>query len=129
LELFKGNKTLVVLYEGIIDKKKQGHFVILIPRAHSIEYFSSLGRPPTDELKTLHVNPDAFKNILGTNYTYNRKRLQSDRYNVNDCAFWVLARSILWKMKLADFQKLFTPRSFRSGDEILALMSLLLSKR
>ena len=128
-EMFKGNNTLVVLYEGMIDGKKQGHFVLLIPRAHSIEYFSSLGRAPSDEMKSLHENPTAFQRIIGKNYTYNRKKLQLDSYTVEDCAWWVLARAILWKMKLSDFQQLFHPRSIRSSDEMLSIMSILLANR
>ena len=56
-EVFKNITTLVVLYETKIDNKKEGHFVVLIPRAHSLEYFSSLGRSPTDEMNALHQNP------------------------------------------------------------------------
>jgi hypothetical protein len=113
----------------MIDGKKQGHFVLLIPRAHSIEYFSSLGRAPSDEMKSLHENPTAFQRIIGKNYTYNRKKLQLDSYNVEDCAWWVLARAILWKMKLSEFQQVFHPRSVRSSDEMLSIMSLLLANR
>ena len=128
-EIFKNNQTLAVLYEGIIDGKKQGHFVLLIPRAHSIEYFSSLGRSPTDEMNSLHQNTSVFKRLLGKNYTYNRKRLQLDSYNVEDCAWWVLARAILYKKKIADFNKMFQPRSIRSSDEMLSVMSLLIANR
>jgi hypothetical protein len=128
-DIFKGNNTIVVLYEGMIDGKKQGHFVLLIPRAHSIEYFSSLGRSPVDELKSLHENPTAFQRIMGKNYTYNRKKLQLNSYTVEDCAWWVLARAILWKLKLSDFQKLFHSRSIRSSDEMLSIMSILLANR
>lgn len=128
-KLFENLNSLIVLYEGMIDKKKQGHFICLIPRAHSIEYFSSLGRAPSDELNSLHEDPTAFKNLLGKNFTYNRKRLQIDRYNINDCAFWCIARASLWKLKISEFQRLFRPRSLTSSDEILSLMSLLTANR
>ena len=75
-DVFKNLSSLVVLYETKIDGKKQGHFICLLPRAHSIEYFSSLGRTPMDEMNALHVNPTVFRSILGKNYTYNRKKLQ-----------------------------------------------------
>jgi hypothetical protein len=126
-EIFKNNKTLAVLYEGVIDGKRQGHFVLLIPRAHSIEYFSSLGRSPADEINSLHENPTAFRELLGKNYTYNRKKLQVDSYTVSDCGFWVAARAILWKKKIGEFQKLFEPRCIKSSDEMLALTTLLLA--
>lgn len=128
-ELFKNLTSLVVLYETKIDNKKQGHFVVLIPRAHSLEYFSSLGRSPTDEMNALHQNPNVFRELLGKNYTYNRKKLQLDSYKVEDCGYWVLARAILHELKLPAFQRLFTPRSLRSSDEVLAVMSALLANR
>jgi hypothetical protein len=126
-DIFRGINSLVVLYEGRIDGRKQGHFVCLIPRAHSISYFSSLGRAPTDEMNAFHTDPTAFKRLLGKNYTYNRKKLQLNSYTVEDCGYWVLARAILVDMKLKDFQKLFGVRSFRSSDEVLANMVFLLA--
>ena len=128
-EVFKNITTLVVLYETKIDNKKEGHFVVLIPRAHSLEYFSSLGRSPTDEINALHQNPTVFRDLLGKNYTYNRKKLQLDSYKVEDCGFWCLARAILHELTLSAFQRLFTPRRLRSSDEVLAVMSALLANR
>ena len=129
VDIFKGIKALTVLYEGTIDGKKQGHYVCLIPRAHSIEYFSSLGRSPTDELNAFHEDNTVFAKLLGKNYTYNRRKMQLDSYSVDDCGYWCIARSILSHLKLAAFQKLFTPRSLKSSDEVLGLMSLLLANR
>ena len=127
--LFKNLTSLIVLYETKIDGRKQGHWICLIPRAHSLEYFSSLGRSPTDEMKALHQNATVFRELLGKNYTYNRKKLQLDSYKVEDCGFWCVARAILHELKLPAFQRLFTPRSLRSSDEILAVMSALLANR
>ena len=84
-EVFKNIDSLVVLYETKINNKKQGHYIVLLPRAHSISYFSSLGRSPTDEMSSLHQNPSVFKALLGKGYTYNRKKLQLQNYNVEDC--------------------------------------------
>ena len=127
--LFKNLDSLVVLYETTVNKKKQGHYIVLLPRAHSIEYFSSLGRSPTDELGSLHQKPDIFKTLLGKNFTYNRKKMQLQSYSVEDCGYWVVARCILHELKLPAFQRLFTPRALRSSDEILAVMSVLLANR
>ena len=127
--IFKNLTSLVVLYETKIDNKKQGHFVVLLPRAHSLEYFSSLGRSPTDEMNALHQNPTIFRELLGKQYTYNRKKLQLASYKVEDCGFWCLARAILHELKLPAFQRLFTPRALRSSDEVLAVMTGLLTNR
>jgi hypothetical protein len=126
-DIFRGINSLVVLYEGKIDGIKQGHYVCLIPRSHSIEYFSSLGRSPTDEMTAFHTDATVFKTILGKNYTYNRKKLQLQSYTVEDCGYWVLARCIMWKTKLAKFQQMFSPRTLRSSDEVLANMMFLLA--
>ena len=128
-DVFKNLNSLIVLYETKINNKKQGHYICLIPRAHSLEYFSSLGRSPTDEMNALHQNPTIFRELLGKNYIYNRKKLQLASYKVEDCGFWVLARSILHELKLSAFQRLFTPRALRSSDEVLAVMSALLANR
>ena len=127
--IFKGLRSLVVLYETKIQNKSQGHWVVLIPRAHSIEYFSSLGRSPTDEMHALHQDPTVFGRILGKNFTYNRAKLQLQSYNVDDCGYWALSRAILVDYKLGDFQKLFRGRTVRSSDEMMGLMTLLLANR
>ena len=127
--IFKGIRSLVVLYETNIDNKRQGHWVVLIPRAHSIEYFSSLGRSPSDEMHALHQDTTAFERILGKNFTYNRSKLQLQSYSVDDCGYWALARAILVELKLRDFQKLFRGRTIRSSDEMMGLMTLLLANR
>lgn len=127
--IFKGLRSIVVLYETKINGSRQGHWVVLIPRAHSIEYFSSLGRSPSDEMNALHQDKTAFDRILGKNFTYNRAKLQLQSYNVDDCGYWVLARAILVEFKLRDFQKLFRGRTIRSSDEMMGLMTLLLANR
>lgn len=127
--IFKGLRSIVVLYETKIDGKRQGHWVVLIPRAHSISYFSSLGRSPSDEMNALHQDTTAFNRILGKNFTYNRAKLQLQNYNVDDCGYWALARAILVEFKLRDFQKLFRGRTIRSSDEMMGLMTLLLANR
>lgn len=128
-EIFRNLNSLIILYESTIDNKRQGHFVCLIPRGHSISYFSSLGRSPTDEMNALHVTKNAIRRVLGSNFTYNRTKLQKNTYDVNDCGYWVLARAILFDTRLRDFQKLFRPRSIRSSDEMLSTMALLLANR
>ena len=62
--IFKRIRSLVVLYETKIDGKRVGHWVVLIPRAHSIEYFSSLGRSPSDEMNALHIDKTAVGSLV-----------------------------------------------------------------
>jgi hypothetical protein len=126
-EVLKNLDSLIVLYEGTINKKRAGHYVVLLPRAHHIEYFSSLARSPSDEMSAFHEDPGVFKRLLGKNFTYNRKKLQMNSYTLQDCGYWVLARAILHKLKIAQFQRLFKPLSLRSSDECLGMMSILVA--
>ena len=121
--IFGTKKCLIVLYEGKIDGKMQGHYVCLSKRHNRIEYFSSMGYNAQHELTILGLKgkKPAFERLLGKAYEVNRKRLQSDKYNVNDCAWWVLARVLLYKMSLREFQRFYLSKpSIQSPDDLLA---------
>lgn len=121
----KGTDALVVL----IPKKgsKVGHFIALLARPRFIEYFSSLGGSPDSELSKLGESHGIMKNILGNNFIYNSKPLQSGKYNINDCACWILARLYLKHLKLREFQTLFDREvHLRSSDDIVAMLCVLL---
>ena len=121
--LFKGGKPVIVL----IPRKgyDEGHFICLVPWKRSIEYFSSIGNSPQAELAMLDEPLGIMMDILGKNFTYNRVKLQSGKYNINDCAAFCLGRVILHKMKLRDFIGLFKKRVLRSADDVIAMMTLL----
>ena len=123
-EVFRGKRAVVVL----IPKKgtESGHFVVLLPRKHHIEYFSSLGRSPESELQALHEPLSVFRNLLGKDFIYNRTVLQSGKYSINSCGAWVLARVYLAKLKMREFVELFKrPVSLTSPDMMVAALSLL----
>ena len=122
--LFKGKRAIIVL----IPKKgsKMGHFIALLPKAGHIEYFSSLGGGPFQELDKLHESTEIFKNLLGKSYIYNRAKLQSGAYKIEDCAAFVLARVFLSKLKNREFVGLFQRRlSLQSSDDIVSALVLL----
>ena len=122
--VFKGKRAVVVL----IPKKgsKMGHFIVLIPKPSHIEYFSSLGGSFTEELDKLHESTEIFKNLLGKNFIYNRVKLQSGAYKIEDCAAFVLARVFLSKLKQREFVGLFQRRlSLQSPDDIVSGLVLL----
>ena len=124
-EIFHGKRAVVVL----IPKKgtESGHFIVLLPRKNHIEYFSSLGNSPDKELELLEEPKQIFKDLLGSHFIYNRVPLQSGKYDVKDCAAWVLARVILSKLKLREFTKLFRQRvSLLSSDDIVSFLTVLL---
>ena len=126
-DIFKDVTGIVVLYEGDIDGRKQGHYVVLLPRATHIEYFSSLGNSPSHETTILGIENDAFKRILGTNFKYSRAKLQRDRYDVNTCGWWAIARCYLHHWNLQRFQSFFRKRQQITGpDEKVVLMTMIL---
>ena len=121
-EVFKNTEALVVL----IPKEGQsvGHFITLIPGRKSIEYFSSLGNSPMKELALLHEPKTIFDSLLGKQFNYNHRQLQSGSYHVNDCASWVLLRVYFRKLKLREFQQLFATRiTLETPDDLAAMMS------
>ena len=124
-EVFRGKRAVICL----IPKKgsKMGHFVALLPRRHHIEYFSSLGNSWERELDLLSEPHKIFKELFGKSFIYNRAKLQSGSYKVEDCAAWVLARVFLSKLKLREFVQLFQRTVSLSGsDDIVAVLTLLL---
>jgi len=124
-EVFRGLEALVVL----IPKKDSdlGHFIVLLPREHHIEYFSSLGGSPHSELEKLGEPEQRMKEILGKNYIVNTKKLQSGAYNINDCGVWVLLRCQLRHLKLREFQQLFQNSvHLQTSDEIAACLGCIL---
>ena len=130
--IFGDKKCLIVLYEGKIDGKIQGHYVCLSRRRNRIEYFSSMGYNPNHELTVLGLKgkKPAFERLLGKAYEVNRKRLQSSSYSVNDCAYWVLARVILYKMSLREFQRFYLSKpSIQSSDDLLAVSMWLVANQ
>ena len=126
-KIFADTEALVVLYEGVIDGIKQGHFVVMIPRKTHIEYFSSLGHSPNHETTIIGLKNDVLKRILGTNFKYSRAKLQRNKYTVNTCARWVLARCYLRSWNLQHFQSFFHKRQpITSPDDKVTLMTMIL---
>ena len=122
-EVFKGTEALVVRIPK--EGSELGHCIMLIPGRKSIEYFSSLGNPPAKELAILHEPRAIFDKLLGKQFNYNRRKLQSGAYNINDCAVWVLLRAYFRKYKLREFQALFSRRiTLETPDDLAAIMAV-----
>jgi hypothetical protein len=123
--VFKDHIAIVLLIPSTFSDI--GHFVVLLKRPKAIEYFSSLGGSPYSELEKLGQNKEVLMKLLGPNFIYNSRKLQSRSTTIHDCALWCLARCHLHEMKLAEFQKLFQ-RSLHlnTPDDIVACMTVLL---
>ena len=123
--MFKNHKCIVLRIPS--NFSKIGHFVVLLKRPKAIEYFSSLGGSPTSELKQLGQDKEALMTLLGSNFIYNSKQLQSKSSSIHDCALHCLARIKLNDLKLADYQKMFTRTlTLSSPDDIVAMLTILL---
>ena len=132
-DVFSEHDCVVVLYESKIGKRRLGHYVALIKRNDKIEYFSSLGKSPEDELDRLGLGETPkFASILrgsGTAYSYNRIAVQNrSDYEINTCGLWVVARCLLRKLSNAQFIRLFKSNQ-KTSDEKIAMATLLLLKR
>ena len=124
-EVFKNTEALVVL----IPKKdsQKDHFIVLLPRKKSIEYWSSLGKSPWQELELLHEPKAIFTELLGKNFNYNRTELQSGSYHINVCGAWVLLRVYFRKFLLRDFLSLFSRRiTLENADDLAAIMAVMI---
>lgn len=121
--VFGKYSCIVVLYEGMIDGILKGHYVALIKRPSHIEYFSSMGFLPKHEQDILGLDQNgAFERLLGKSYKPNRTKLQMDKYNINDCGYWTLARVLLFRMPLSQFVKFFTRKyHIQTPDQVLAV--------
>ena len=124
-DVFKSTDALVVLIPKVGERI--GHFIVLLKRPRSIEYFSSLGNNYTRELASLHEPRAIFDELLGKNYTYNRTQLQSGAYNINDCSVFVILRAYFRQLKNREFIQLFAGRiTLESSDDIAAVMCVAL---
>ena len=125
----EGKGCLVVLY-NIHDSKKNklnqaGHFVLINTMAGGVEYFSSSGWSVGKELDVTKSDPEIFKRLLGRNYTENTKPLEK-LGSSNDCWRFCLARAVLAKMPLKDFQKLFSHNlHLKNADSIVTCLTML----
>ena len=124
-ELFRNNDAYVVRIPN--KNNTVGHFVVILAKRNHTEFFSSLGGTIASEFKRLGQDPTLMNNLLGQHHIYNSKKLQQDKYTIEDCACWCLARCYLRNLPLRKFQSLFSKViSLQSSDDIVSLMCFLL---
>ena len=85
-----------------------------------LEYHSSLGGSPDEELDKLHQSHAIMTKLLGKNFIYNSVKLQSGKYDIRDCASFVLMRLFFRKLKLREYQQLFAKRLTLSNPDDIA---------
>ena len=124
-EVFRKYKCIVLRIPSSFSKI--GHFVVLLRRPKSIEYFSSLGGSPESELQKLGQDKAILMKLLGSNYIYNSKPLQSKQSTIHSCALHCLARIVLHDLKLQDYQKMFSRTiTLTTADDIVSMLTILM---
>ena len=124
-QLFRDNDAYVVRIPN--KKSSVGHFVVILAKRNHTEFFSSLGGSIGSEFKRLGQDPTRMNNLLGQHHIYNSKKLQQDKYTIEDCACWCLARCYLKHLPLRNFQSLFSKSvNLQSSDDIVSILCLLL---
>ena len=122
--VFKNVRAMIVLLPSTVSKV--GHYITLIPREHHIEYFSSLGNSMERESKLLHNDEGILKKLLGSNYIYNRTKLQSGDFSIRSCAMFCVARCYLSDLKLREFIPLFKNRvTLDTPDDVVSIMNFI----
>ena len=123
-QVFKGVRAIIVLLPSKVSKI--GHYITIIGRKHHIEYFSSLGNSMEYESKLLHSDEGILKQLLGSNYIYNRRRLQGSNFKIRTCAMYCVCRCYLSDLKLREFIPLFTNRiTLKTPDDVVSMMNFI----
>lgn len=124
--------AVIVLLE-IETKKapKVGHFILLLNQGDYIEHFDSYGLDMDEELAFTHerhltnlFRPEKYRRIIN-----NSKRLQMFREDVNTCGRWCVARYLLRRLRLDRFIELFTHLQPQTPDEMVTVMTMLLTDK
>ena len=127
-KLFGRRYKAVILLYTMHDKGKQtdgtGHYVTLVKRENTIEYFSSYGFPIAMEIAATHSDPEKLQRLLPKNVLVNKTRLQRG-YHTATCGRWAFARAVLANVPLKKFVSFFSGRlNLTSPDDIVSLATI-----
>lgn len=120
--LFPTGKTCVIV---LLENKDSniGHFILLIKRPQTVEYWSSYGNKPEYAIKKTG-NDDRLLRYLPRKYIFNRYKFQN-QINSETCAMHTLTRAIFYEMSNEDYIKLFKYKvSLKNPDDIVTIMCL-----
>ena len=121
-----GGKSGAILYYDMHSKNggkfEIGHFSLILRRGDSLEYFSSYGFTPFQEIDKSRSDPEIFKELFPSSMIVNKTRFQRIK-NTDTCGRWVLLRAKFKKLSLKEFTRLFGSRRFsiQSLDDLAVL--------
>ena len=100
--------------------------VLSIPNAEPYYYSQGCSLGVNSVLVEVHTDEGIMKQLLGTNFVYNRKRLQGGDFKIRTCAMWCVARLYLSDMELREFQQMFSKSvTLSTPDDIVSILCLL----
>jgi hypothetical protein len=122
-ELFYPYDNVVILY--IVQNKNgnvSGHWVGLLKRGDTIEFFDSYGSKPDDTFDHIdydvrvqngEIKPLLSRLLKNSPYKleYNEKQLQKLKYGINTCGYYVVLRILLKDLSIKEFQQLFNGKN------------------
>jgi len=122
----KGKQCLIVLLES--KRENIGHFVLLIKRGNSAEYWSSYGHKPQYAIR-ITQNDNRLLKLLPKGFVVNRFKFQNEE-NTETCALHCLARAIFYKTTNPEYIKMFRYKvTLTTPDDIITIMTLLARKK
>ena len=123
-----GSKSGAILYYEMHSKTGRtlevGHFSLILRRGDSLEYFSSYGFTPFQEIDKSRSDPKTFDKLFPKNMKINRTRYQRIK-NTDTCGRWVLLRAKFKNLDGKEFARLFGSRRFsiQSLDDLVILVT------
>ena len=126
IQTIMGKHTcLIVLYQTHHVRKSIGHFSAILKHGNSIEYFSSYGMRPEQEISATHSSGKLIR-LLGKNYNRSSAVLQEKTHS-NTCARWCAVRCLLHELPLQIFIQKFTKKvRLDTPDDLITLSTMFL---
>ncbi len=126
-QLLKPYDSAVILYES---EPNFGHWVSLIKRKKSIEFFDPYGFFPDDELKWIkpliriqnNADHTYLINLLLTSkipIEYNNHALQGENPNIQTCGRWSVIRILFKNWNIDKFSQILNSDHNLTGDQIV----------
>ena len=125
-ELMGQYGAVILLYE---TKRNFGHWVALIDYPNHIEFFDSYGLGPDEELNYAKYDDTPYLSQLISRspkkVSYNKKRLQSVKEEVNTCGRWTALRVRMRDLNNNQFSQLFKGHQHYNGDFWVSALTFL----
>jgi len=126
-----GNKRCVIIFYQIHTRtgkveEKTGHFSLLMKRKNGLNFYSSYGLRPEEEIHKTHSKGMLLK-LLGKNYSWNRRQYQSVK-RVQTCALHCIVRAYFMDLNTVQYSKMMSRFIAKNADDLVSIMTLCLIK-